>query len=228
MAYFQSTYHSRIYRDFKAIEGNAYHLIIRFYEDREEAIKQLDYEEFNELLIAYVNALFETGAYRKHLLMVEVVIQQLIILSDYDFGSMARFQRMLFKKAASHYNLMELDRAEYVLRELIRIDPDDRDAAQFLKKCRKLCRPLFIFKMRAICVALFLMAAALIAAEVLLIRPFFSHHTAPVQMTWMALLGAGCALLLGVEIFHRWKVDREVENFVKEAWRRKRRSRISV
>ena len=42
---------------------------------------------------------------------------------------------MLFRKAASLYNIMEYGKAEYILRELIKIDPYCEDFILFLRKC---------------------------------------------------------------------------------------------
>ena len=50
MPYFQSTYHSKVYRDFKEIESSAFRKIVRFYEDNELEIKKLDFDENFELL----------------------------------------------------------------------------------------------------------------------------------------------------------------------------------
>ena len=41
MPYYQSTYYSRIFRDFKEIDAVNYRRVIRFYEEKEEEIKRL-------------------------------------------------------------------------------------------------------------------------------------------------------------------------------------------
>ena len=71
----QSTYHSKEYRDFRAIEPGDWRGVVRFYEKNEAAIRGLDFEEYFELLLAYTDALSEIGAWQKHLLMADVVIE---------------------------------------------------------------------------------------------------------------------------------------------------------
>ena len=82
MSTFKSTYHSKIYRDFKALDERAYRDMVRFYEEREDDIKGLEFQEFFELLFAYADALFEIGSYRKHLLLVDYVIECSITITS--------------------------------------------------------------------------------------------------------------------------------------------------
>ena len=114
MPLYQSTYHSRIFRDFKEIDAANHRRIIRFYEDKEEDIQRLDFEEYFQLIVAYVNALFEVGAYQKHLLMVDVVIEMTIVHNVERYKGEDIYEKMLFRKAASLYNIMEYAKAEYV------------------------------------------------------------------------------------------------------------------
>lgn len=222
MAYSQSTYHSRIYRDFKEIEASSFRKIIHFFEQKEEAIRQLEFDEYFEMLQSYVDALFEIGAYAKHLLMVDVVIEHSITYNIQFRKGEDIFQRMLFKKAASCYNLREYDRADYILRELIKIDPYDRDVSLFLKKCLRRKHPQMVYRSRAASIFLFLMTAFIISLEVLLIRPFYRMHVPTVEASRLSLFFLGCLVLVGGDLLHRWKVEREVNAFVAFVKRQKR------
>jgi len=214
MNYFQSTYHSKIYRDFKEIESTSYRQIIHFFEEKEEEIMRLEFDEYLELLVAYVDALFEVGAYYKHLLMVDLIIESSIVNNIQYWNEKDLFQRMLFRKAASLYNTYEYQKADYILRELIRIDPYDRDNSRFLKKCLRQKLPYFVRTARAGSVLLFLLTAVVIFVEVLLIRPFFRPFSGSVEMTRFALFSLGCLMLLGGDLMHRWRVEQEVNRFV--------------
>ena len=79
MAFHQQTYHSPIYRNFRAIDGSEHRRIVRFYERNEKSILLLDFEEYFELLVTYTKALFEISEYRKHLLMADVVVKTSIL-----------------------------------------------------------------------------------------------------------------------------------------------------
>ncbi len=76
---YKPTYYSKIYRTFLSLDEMAFQELIHFFEENEKEIRELDFEEYFEVLAAYVTALFEVGAYREHLLMVDVVIETSII-----------------------------------------------------------------------------------------------------------------------------------------------------
>ena len=75
MNHSKSTYHTKIYRDFKEIEIGEYRAIVNYYDEFERDIRELEFQEYFELLVAFVNALFQLGKYQKHLLMVDVAIE---------------------------------------------------------------------------------------------------------------------------------------------------------
>lgn len=216
MPFYQSTYHSRIFRDFKEIDAANYRRVIRFYEDKEEEIKRLDFEEYFELITAYVNALFEVGAYQKHLLMVDVVIEMVIVHNVEVYKGEDIFQKMLFRKAASLYNIMEYGKAEYILRELIKIDPYCEDFILFLRKCLRKKEPGFLNKAKAASILLFLLSAFVISVEVLFIRPFYKAHVDAVEASRTAIFLLGCTVLLGGTLLHGWLVQHRVHLFVEK------------
>jgi tetratricopeptide (TPR) repeat protein len=221
MSYLQSTYHSKIYRDFKAIEATAYRNMIHFYEKQESEIRALDFDENFELLTCYVNALFEVGYYRKHLLIVDVVIETAISNNIDFYKGEDIFLKMLFRKAASLYNLLEYEKSEYILREIIRINPWDKDAIQFLKKCKRRQQPRYLQYARATSIFLFLTAAVIIALEVLFVRTFYRQLVLEIEQARFVIFGIGGVLLIGADLFHRLRTERQVNAFVQETRLRK-------
>ena len=218
----QSTYHSKEYRDFRAIEPGDWRGVVRFYEKNEAAIRGLDFEEYFELLLAYTDALFEIGAWQKHLLMADVVIEISVMENLPEFNGREVFRHSLFRKAASHFNLLELEQTEHVLRELLRIAPHDSDCVAFLQKCLRTMRPWLVRQTRALAVLLFFVAALGILLEILVVRNFYEHLTTTARLAWWGALALGLVVLAGGEVFHRWRCKREVEVFV-EAVRERRR-----
>ena len=221
MPYLQSTYHSKLYRDFQEIDRTAYRQVIRFYEEKEDEIAQLEFTENFELLNCYVNSLFEIGAYRRHLLMVDLVIELSIQKNVQFFRGEDVFHNMLFKKAASLYNMLEYDQADYILRELIKIDPYDQDVILFLKKCLRKKHPGLVRSTRAASIFFFLMTAMVICLEVLFIRPFYKMHVYLIETTRTTVFGLGVAILIGGDLIHRWQVEKEVNTFVSSVKERK-------
>ncbi len=203
------------------IESGDFQQIIHYYEENEEAIKNLDFEEYFELLVIYVNALFERGQYEKHLINVDVVIENSILRSIQYFRGEDIYRKMLFKKAASLFNLHQYNKADYVLRELIKIDPFEKDSIQFLKKCLRKSKSNLIRITRAVSILFFLLTAAIIAFEILSIRPFHSKYTNYVEGTRIGTFIIGLLILVGGHVFHRWKIEKEINDFAESIKKQK-------
>lgn len=209
-----TTYHSRLYRDFKAIESNAYREVIRFYEEREAQILDLDFEECFDMMVSYANALFETGNYRGYLLMVDAVVETSVQYNISTYKGDDIYRLLLFRKAAALFHSLETDKAEYILRELIHMDPYDRDCILFIKKCYRGKEQAFKRNSRALCVFLLLTAALVAGVEVLAVRPFFHSLTPVVERTRYLLLGAGLLVLGFGELWLMWKAHHYVWEMV--------------
>lgn len=206
--------HSKVFLEFKEIETNDYRKLIRFFEDREKTIYRLDFEERFELLLAYVNALFEIGTYQKYLLVVDFVIETSVVHNIKDFKGENIFQKLLFRKAAALFNLEKKEKADYILRELIRINPNDEDTILFLKKCLRKMHPTLLNNSRAVGIFMFLLAAFIICIEVLFVRPFYNIHTPVVEASRNTIFLLGMISMFGGQLLLRWKVEKEVQQFV--------------
>ncbi len=216
MSLYQSTYHSKTYKDFKEIDSTAYRQIIRFFEKREESIGRLDFEEYFELLVCYVDSLFEVGQNQKHLLMVDLVIEQSITQNIQLYRGEDIFFSMLFKKAASYYCLLQYDESEYVLRELLKMNPENKEVSSFLKKCLRKKGSRLVAISRATSIFLFLLTAFLICMEVLLIRPFYRMYAPIVENSRIFMFVLGLMILLGGDLLHRLIVEKSVNKFVSD------------
>lgn len=221
--YSQSTYRSKLYRDYRAIEPGEWRKLVHFYEANEAEIRGLDFDEYFELMNAYTNALFEIGAWQRHLLMADAVIEASIQENVQEFHGEDVFQHTLFRKAASCFQLFEPERTEYILRELLRINPTHADASLFLKKCLRNMRPWLVRQTRAAAVVLFFVAALAVVLQIFVVRNFYEHLTRPFDIFWWSALALGILVLGMGEALHHWRCDREVENFLRAVKRRRRR-----
>jgi hypothetical protein len=176
MAFFATTYHSRLYRAFKGLEDGDHQGVIRFFEREEEGILKLAFNEYYEILMAYCDALFETAAYRQHILMGDVVIELTMRHNVHLFEGRDVFRHFLFRKAAALYNLFEGEQAEHILKELMKMDPSDREAIFLYSRCRQRRYPGLIGEFRALSILLFLISACIIAAEILFVIPFYTQY----------------------------------------------------
>jgi tetratricopeptide (TPR) repeat protein len=215
MNYSKSTYHTKIYRDFKEIEIGEHRAIVNYYDEHEQDIRELDFQEYFELLVTFVNALFQLGKYQKHLLMVDVAIEASVMNNIKMYQEEDIFHKLLFQKAASSFHTFDLERADHILRELIKMNPKDKLSAMFLKKCLRRKQPDFIAKSRAISIFLFLATAVVICVDVLIIKNFFLEIHYKTTILTGGLLGIAVVILVGAEFWQRWKVSKEVNDFVR-------------
>ena len=214
MSPFQSTYYPKVYRDFKEIEASNYRRIIHFYEKHEEEILQLDLKEYFELVEAYTNALFEVGYHQKHLLMIDTALELVMAYNIRHFQGEDIFQKCLFRKASSLYNLREYSKSKYILEELIRIDPYHEDAILFLKKCARKDEPAILDHAKAVSIFLLLLTALIISVEVLFVRPFHEIYINLIETSRITTFLIACLILVLGTIWHYFRVESHVNEFV--------------
>lgn len=211
----------RLYRDFKALVSNDYYGIMRFYEQYEDGIRALEFDEYLECTLAYTNALYETGNHGKHLVMCDHLLEIIIMQNIDTWGGEDLYERVLFRKAASLFHLQEYPKAEHVLRELIKIDPSDRVSCRFLEKCLLQQKPGWLMKTRATCVAFSLLAATVVALELFVVKPFFGSWLFPLQVAHNVLLGTAIGVFVAGESIHAWHCRKTAAGFANRVKQRK-------
>lgn len=221
MHFSPSAYRSKIYRDFKEIDSCEYRAIIRFFEENQEDIRNLELEEYFELMVTYLDSLFEIGAYERYLRLANGAIETSIIHNIHFFRGEDVYRKLLFRKAAAHHNLQQNKKAQHVIRELIKMDPHDEESVRFLKKSLWIEKPEFITNFRGWSILLFILAAAVICAELLLVRPFFPEYTTTVEFFRIGLFALGLILMFIGDIYHQINLIYSTQKFVKKMQKRK-------
>jgi tetratricopeptide (TPR) repeat protein len=125
-------HHSDIY--FKYFSLGMYDRV-RYFDAQIKDNLYLPYDENFEINIDHAIALFEIGKYEKYLYWVDHLIEKVIEENFYYYKGEDVFQTLLFKKAASHYNLQEYELAEKVLHQLCKINPKESQYRSLLYKC---------------------------------------------------------------------------------------------
>jgi tetratricopeptide (TPR) repeat protein len=212
----------RLYREFKAIGADDYHGIVRYYEQFEEDIQAFDLDEYLDCTLAYSNSLFETGNHSKHLVMCDHLLEIVIMQNIETWGGEDLYERLLFKKAATLFQLHEYPKAEHVLRELVKIYPDEKLPRRFLEKCLLRQKPAWLTTTRAACVGLSLLAALVIAVELFAIKPFLPDWLFPFQVAHNVLLFSGIGIFVLGESLHAWRCRKAVTGFVGRIKKRKK------
>ena len=219
--YILPTERLRIYRNFKSIEVNDFHGLIRYYEQHEDGIRSLDFDEYLDCTLAYNNALFEAANHGKHLVMCDHLLELVIMQNVDQWDGQDLYHRLLFKKSASLYHLHEYGKSERILREIVNIYPQDRLAALYLNKVLMLQKPHWLFRARAITVAFALMAVVIIALEILAVPTFCPKLLAPMQIAHNLLIALSLASLSVGEAWHSLRCRYQTRTFVQAASKRK-------
>lgn len=209
------TYHSQMYRNFRAIDRSEFRRIVRFYERYEKSILVLDFEEYFEMVVVYTQSLFEISEYRKHILMTDVVVKTSILENISHIRGEEIYKSTLFQKAASHYNLREYSKSKHVLCELLKMDPNDSLSIRFIGRVLRDDKPVYINYTRAISIFLFLMAVILVCVQVLIVKPFYTLYDPIIDVSRNSVFGLGVVLLVGGELWHRWRVQVYIRELVK-------------
>ena len=227
MAY-PSTFRLKLYRDFKAIDAMDYHSVVRFYEQYEADITDLEEAPYFDCTLTYTLALFETGNYGQALVMCDHLLEWVIMHNVATWGGEDIYAKLLFKKAAALYQLQEYPRCEYVLRELIKLHPFERFFERFL--CTSLLRqkPRWHQRTRVAAMMLIFLAAGAVAVELFVVRPFFLDYYTRALVVHNVLIGAGVLVLLTGELRHYWRCKKTACDFANQMRARKtRRGNVS-
>ena len=219
-----STYYSRLYRDFQEIDATAYRRIVRFYEACETQANMLEFEECFDLQVAYCKALFEIGAYQKHIAFADRIVEASILNGIRRWNGRDVYFDTLFDKAAAHHNLLAFAEAEHILRELLKMQPDNQEVQIFLRKNAQRQRSAFVQHSRAVSMALFLLAAVVICVEMLFVRTLYQMYEPLVQAVRTALFAGGVLAMVGGDLVQRLRVYRRVAGWTETA-RRQREAR---
>lgn len=214
---FDVTYYSRIYRDFRAIGAKDYPSMLHYYEDHEEGIKKLEFSEYFEILAAYTYALYNLNEHNKHILMAEVLIGESIHNNVTQHNEEDIFYNTLLRKAVSYGKLLRFKDAEHILRELIKIQPENIFAQRKLNDCLLAQKPKYIKKLRAFSVLLFFLSAGIIVVELIFIKYFFPTLTHYFEYSRITLFVAGILILIGSEFYFKRVTRLKLNALIKQA-----------
>ena len=209
--------HSNTYNEFKEIDIHAYQLIVDFYTKREEEIQRLKFHEYFELHLSYIEALLETGLYQDLLKVCDETIEAVIQHNIQFYQGEDIYRKLLLRKSTAHYNLLEYHKAEFILKELIKMNPKDGHAIRFFRKNQLHRPPNFVQNTRNVSLLLFLFTAMVICFEM----AYFGFGKSQSEMGMIieiarniVFLSGWLVLISGDGIF-RWKVFKETNSFVK-------------
>lgn len=135
---------SRIFRDFRSIPYSDYYYLIRFYEQNNKDISFLPLEEGMIMSYYYANALFETQEYELHIQIANDLLEQSIIHNVCYIDGEDVYMTVLYKKAHAHLKLEQLDTAQRLATQLLRLEPQQFHYQALLRQCFLVRRPYWL------------------------------------------------------------------------------------
>lgn len=190
---------SRFRQQINRLRVDAHQAVRRYVEKHESALRKLDQDEFYDILIIYLDALFECGDYDVFLSRVDEGIAMTVDRPEYGRREEHLFHHLLFRKAAACYHKGKEEQCVHILRELLRLDPEHALAARFLVQCVNRSHKSARQTIRAISIGLFLSTVLVLMLETLWIRPFLTEEVALIVWVRNSLFISGWVVLVGGE-----------------------------
>ena len=119
------------YEAFLAIDGGAYKEKNQFIEENFFMLRELEADEYFDMMVLYGEALFETGEYSRHAKLADHILEMSMERNIIMHREQDVYFETLFRKAAALHNLDKIDQAVHILKELIKINPDHESTKLF-------------------------------------------------------------------------------------------------
>jgi len=217
---------SKTYEAFLAIDAMAYKEKIQYIEENFFMLRQLDGEEYFDMMVLYGEALFEVGEYARQAKLADHIVEMSIERNIVMHRGQDVYFETLFKKAASLHNLDKIDPAVHILKELVKINPDHESTKLFLINCIIRQKKPSVRPYRNISLLLLLSSAVIIAIELILVRRLWPSWTMVIEMIRNGLFITGVILLIAGEVMMRYRAVEDVYSFSRNTRKKKEEQEI--
>lgn len=199
------------YMDYQRIGDSDYRAKIVFFDQFRKDLDLLDEEDRLELYLDFVAALFEVGNYHRYLHYVDRLIEQVISENIYYFRDEKIYESLLFRKAASLYNIHKYQESIPILKAVVKMDPKYPAAMPLLVLClRQIPRPWYEWS-KAIAIVLLFSGISIWIAEFMVVSSFYEHLLSTVYGWRILFLALGVALLVFREVYLFLVVSKEMK-----------------
>jgi len=212
---------SKTYEAFLAIEAGAYKEKIQFIEENFFNLRELDADEYFDIMVLYGEALFETGEYARQAKLADHILEMSIERNIVMHRDQDVYFETLFKKAASLHNLDRIDQAVHILKELIKINPDHESTKLFLINCIITQKKPTVRPYRNISLISLLSSAIIIGMELIFVRRIWPSWTVIVELLRNGLFIGGVVLLITGEVMVRYRAVEDVYRFSRNTKKKK-------
>lgn len=167
---------SNFYSSFVNLDKQEFDVIIREYQENKSLIDLLAVEQRIELQIIYLEALYQIGKYGVFLRQVDHTIEDVIRYNFGDDWDEKIFEKLLFKKATALFHQGYVQKAEYVTRELLKIEQEETLYQALLTRIfYKKNESKFNF-IKIVCLVLVAVSTVVYGINLLLVQPITGEY----------------------------------------------------
>lgn len=200
------------------IEAQVHSAIVRHFEGNQNILLKLPFEDYFDLLIEYSDALSAMGKSKKYVATAEELIHYIFERNISDHKGIDLLQVTLFKKALAHYHLHQYDESEHIMRELLKMNPDNASYKRIYRQCLyKLSIKGDTFLSRSIFLVLVFAYAIMVGFELLLVNPMYPELAGTFEIIrWSVFMIALTIFIVGESRHHlmTWlRLKRDVVEF---------------
>ena len=206
-----------IYEDFKCLRDPSYVSIIRFFDHHEAEMQYMDFDQYLEIYVDFLDALFESGAYSRFLNRVDLLIEKAIEHNVFHFKGKDIYTFHLFRKAAALYNTKSPQQSLEICKALLKMNPEHKATKHLVYNniLQQYSTKLTTIKFLA---ALSLIASSIIIAfELLYLRRHALEFVSAFELVRNLLFGIGVASIAFSETYVRLKSFFLVKSYQSQA-----------
>jgi len=204
------SYESPAYISYFGIDQSNYTDRIAWYESHFNEIQQIDDKARIEIDIDYTLSLFQVGRYNQYIAQSKPLIEDVIVNNIFEFNQQDIFQLLLFNKAASHYNINQLEESNHILLELCRMNPSNKIFRTFAAKVIRMQSYRQFDTLKGIALGMISLSLIIIIIEILMIRTLLHEYTVPVELARNTLLICSF-ILLG---YNEWQIKKHINRTI--------------
>ncbi len=201
-----------IYQGYFRLGDTAYREKVRFFEEQTEDINFLVFDDRIELEMDYLLCLFEIGRYERYLRFVDKVIEEVIVENIYTYRDQNIYEELLFRKAASLYQLQKFNESKALLHQLIKMDTSNALYVGLYAMCNRKIHDDRIVTVRATAMAALLIVLGITIARIFL-DPFLDTYLQPFIVLRTLLLSYIVVSLISLELIFQYRLYKETGMF---------------
>lgn len=186
---------------------------VRFYEENPEALSTLYFNEKIDVDMDYLICLFEVGRYERFLEKVDPIIEIIIEENIFEFRNENIFNDLLLKKAACYYHTKNYEKANAILKQLIKIAPKHPLAIGLYGICKRKQNNDVSTTLKALCISALLLVVSISIIQILLFEPFFDEYLAPFLLLRTLLTIFSIFSFISLEVYFLVSVYKETGRF---------------